>query len=216
MSTKPRDTHPGGPPREDDGPEPEPAPWSSDGYRYDRPPIADSAVHRLLDGLGATRFPGAASVSETSGQMVAQYSVGPASVPARAAVPVDEPSVLLRCTGAQPLPTVSEETVPMRLPRSERVSKVLFFALLVGLCVMVAVAAVRETSFVAPMVRDVATVFETQARPPVIRSVVKEVVPVAPSTASRVVSPWRQLSTRSASSASPVVSQPSTETEREL
>jgi len=106
-----RDTFPGAhPPVDEAGPDLEPAPARPDGYRYERPHIADSAVHRLLDGLGATRFPRSTTLSETDGQLAAHYHAGPRQVPPATDTPMPQPSVLVS-TVTHPGSTVVDETL---------------------------------------------------------------------------------------------------------
>ena len=110
-----RDTFPGAhEPGDEVGPEPEPAPSRPDGYRYERPPIADSAVHRLLAGLGATRFPRPTTLPETDGHLAAHYDVGPRPLSPPVQTPLPLPNVLVSTTdpGAGPsIPHGMDETI---------------------------------------------------------------------------------------------------------
>lgn len=106
------DTFPGAHrPDDEAGPDPELAPARPDGYRYERPHIADSAVHRLLDGLRAPRFPRSTTLPETDGQLAAHYNAGPHAVPAASPTLTPQPSVLVSTTEPPQPPRAYEETL---------------------------------------------------------------------------------------------------------
>jgi hypothetical protein len=131
-----RDTFPGAhEPGDEGGPEPEPAPPRPDGYRYERPHIADSAVHRLLAGLGATRFPRSTTLPQTDGHLAAHYDVGPRPLPPPVPTPMPLPNVLVSTTdpGAGPtLPQGMDETIAIPKQRHPWAAVVVVLVAAVG------------------------------------------------------------------------------------
>jgi hypothetical protein len=131
-----RDTFPGAhEPGDEGGPEPEPAPPRPDGYRYERPHIADSAVHRLLAGLGATRFPRSTTLPQTDGHLAAHYDVGPRPLPPPVPTPMPLPNVLVSTTdpGAGPtIPQGMDETIAIPKQRPPWAAVVVVLVAAVG------------------------------------------------------------------------------------
>jgi hypothetical protein len=158
------------------GPEPEPAPPSHAGYRYERPAIDDPDVHKLLDGLNAPRFPRAVDVRETDGELAAQYSAGPHGAPARTRTPTPQPAVLFSRTARLPAAGAPSMPPPVRRSNEEAVvvaakRRVRTAAVLAAVCLVVGagviVALVRARSATTEQVTPGEPRAATTARGPV-------------------------------------------------
>jgi len=154
------------------GPEPEPAPPTSDGYRYERPPV-DSDVHRLLEGLRAPRFARSVRVPETDGQRAAHYEVGPRSVPPGVLTPPPQPSVMFSTTTEMPFKTWIDAAMPTMattLTRAKRMRRVVIFGLVtsaaVALPVVLFLAGPRPRASEASAAVEAASVMAPPLPPP--------------------------------------------------
>lgn len=189
------------------GPEPEPAPPTSDGYRYERPPV-DSDVHRLLEGLRAPRFARSVMVPETDGQRAAHYAVGPRSVPPGVLTPPPEPSVMFSTTTEMPFRTWLDATIPTMtttLTRAKRARRVVLFGLVTSAAV--ALPAVLFMATPRPRASEASAAVESaRAAPaPPPPSAPSETVVVSPPPSEAEPAPALSAPTVAAPAAAPAV-----------
>lgn len=199
-----RDTFPGAQrPGDEGGPEPEPAPPRPDGYRYERPHIADSAVHRLLAGLGARRFPRSTTLPQTDGHLAAHYDVGPRPAPPPVPTPMLQPSVLVSTTdpGAGPPDPQQRMGETLTIPKHRRPWAAVATVLVVAMCATTAVLEVSQGH--ATRRAPAATVSSAHDAPSPLATLSAASSSAGPPIAPSAAAPQAEVSSAAAATLSP-------------